>query len=45
MKNVVKWFLTLLRVVLGWYFLYEGISKITRVDIKKLPDGLDLDII
>ncbi|MGI6134985.1 MAG: DoxX family protein [Petrimonas mucosa] len=25
---MVKWFLTLLRVVLGWYFLYEGISKI-----------------
>lgn len=28
MEKMVKYFLTLLRIVLGWYFLFEGISKI-----------------
>lgn len=28
MKKIVKYALTLLRIALGWYFLYEGISKI-----------------
>lgn len=28
MEKMVKYFLTLLRIILGWYFLFEGISKI-----------------
>lgn len=28
MKKILKYVLTLLRIALGWYFLYEGISKL-----------------
>jgi uncharacterized membrane protein YphA (DoxX/SURF4 family) len=27
-RTITEWFLTILRIVIGWHFLYEGISKI-----------------
>ncbi len=27
-NNISTWFLTIFRIVVGWYFLYEGIEKL-----------------
>jgi thiosulfate dehydrogenase [quinone] large subunit len=34
---VVRWTLTIVRIVIGWHFLYEGISKIMTAGWSSAP--------
>ena len=37
MKKLLPYLLTLLRIVVGWHFLYEGISKLVVSDWSSAP--------
>lgn len=36
-ERTLQWLLTIVRIVIGWHFLYEGIAKIIAVDWSSAP--------
>ncbi len=40
---VLKWVITLVRIAIGWHFLYEGISKIIITEWSSAPYLQDQD--
>ena len=47
MKNVVNYFLTALRILTGWLFLYEGIDKVLESgwSAKYYLFGIEMDFL
>ena len=36
-NNVVPWLFSIIRIVIGWHFLYEGVAKIVAVNWSSAP--------
>ncbi|MBS1231426.1 MAG: hypothetical protein H6R35_264, partial [Bacteroidetes bacterium] len=37
LEKTLQWMLTIVRIVIGWHFLYEGIAKIIAADWSSAP--------